>query len=191
MEEEADKRDELAGDLEEKAETLDPTPFTKKYPRTWGYSARFLSIGDIDRKDPHIMFLHGFTGSNYVTPFLDVGLADIGFYYEKTILGDRYAVSASPFVEFLPFITKRLQAGIGVGAAVQGRFGSGLGTHAAVAPYADCVIQSWLGKHFSIGPTVRFNYAAYGPQFTQSNQAGVLPEKSLWVDFGFSTRFNF
>jgi hypothetical protein len=191
MEEEADRRDDVADNLYEKAEDLDPTPYSRRFPWGIGFSFRLSSIGPYNDNDPHLLFMPGLLVSYGINDFLTIGLHDIGFYSIQTIKGNRYAISASPVAEFSATLAKRIQLGGGIGVQVQGRFGSDRENQGAVAPFLTVFNRTWAWKHGSLGPFVRLNWAAYGPQFTMSNYSGILPEKAVWSDIGFAMHFNF
>jgi hypothetical protein len=53
--------------------------------------------------------------------------------------------------------------------------------------------EIWVRNHFSNNPTIRLNYAAYGPYYTValSQHSGALPQGALWLDLGIGYNFNF
>jgi hypothetical protein len=140
-----------------------------------------------------VLLLHGMNISYSMTPHLEAGLQDVTLYWQETMFGNRYAVTAAPSARFSIFPVKRLQLGGTAGASLQGRAGCGRAAKLSVAPYVALFSEVWVRNHFSLSPVVRLNYAAYGPYYTValSQHSGVLPQGACWVDFGIGYNFNF
>jgi hypothetical protein len=197
LEEAADKREDLAEDLAGKADKLaeeqNPLPLSRRFPFHFGFQLRLTDVGSSSDKQPDLLFLHGLFASYSITPHLDVGLQDIMLYSEQTLFGTRYAITGAPSVRFAFFPIKRLQLGAVAGVSVQGRVGCERPANAGVAPFLAVFNEIWVRNHFSINPTIRLNYAAYGPYYTValSQHSGALPQGALWLDLGIGYNFNF
>ena len=197
LEEAADKREDMAEDLAGKANKLEeeqnPLPLSRRFPFHFGFELRLTDIRSPSDKQPDLLFLHGLFATYSVTPLLDLGLQDIMLYWQQTLLGSRYAITGAPSVRFAFFPIKRLQLGAVAGVSMQGRVGCSRPANVSAAPFLTVFNEVWIRNHFSISPTIRLNYAAYGPYYTLalSQHSGVLPQGALWLDLGISYHFNF
>ena len=197
MEEAADSREDMADDLTEKAKKLaeeqNPLPLSKRFPLHFGFQLRFAQVKPLFTNSLDMLLLHGVNVSYSVTPHIDAGLQDITLYWQETMFGNRYAVTAAPSARFSFFPIKRMQLGATAGASLQGRVGCERSAKLSVAPYVALFNEVWVRNHFSLSPVVRLNYAAYGPYYTValSQHSGVLPQGACWVDFGIGYNFNF
>jgi hypothetical protein len=197
LEDAADKREDLAEDLTGKADKLaeeqNPLPLSRRFPFHFGFQLRLTDVGSSSDKQPEILFLHGLFASYSVTPLLDVGLQDIMLYTQQTLLGTRYAITGAPSVRLAFFPIKRLQLGAVAGVSLQARVGCERPSNVSAAPFLTVFNEVWVRNHFSINPTIRLNYAAYGPYYTValSQHSGALPQGALWLDLGIGYNFNF
>jgi hypothetical protein len=197
LEEAADKREDLAEDLTGKADKLaeeqNPLPLSRRFPFHFGFQLRFASVTPLSEGQLDLLLLHGLAASYSVTPNIDVGLQDIMVYWQQTLLGTRFAITGSPSVRFAFFPVKRMQLGAVAGVSLQGRVGCVRAAKMSAAPFITVFNEVWVRNHFSLNPTLRLNYAAYGPYYTAalSQHSGVLPEGSLWLDIGIGYTFNF
>jgi hypothetical protein len=197
MEEAADDRDDMADDLTEKAEKLaeeqNPLQLSKRFPLHFGFQLRFAQVKPFFSSTVDMLLLHGVNVSYSVTPHFEAGLQDITLYWQETMFGNRYAITAAPSARLSFFPVKRLQLGATAGASMQERVGCGRESRFSVTPYVAVFNEVWVRNHFSISPVVRLNYAAYGPYYTValSHHSGVLPQGALWLDLGIGYNFNF
>jgi hypothetical protein len=197
LEEVAEKREDLADDLTEKAKVLaeeqNPLPLSQRFPLHFGFHLRFTGVGPFSEDIRDILLLHGAFVTYSFTPNMEVGLQDLTVYSQQTIYGERYAIAGAPSVQFSFFPVKRLQLGAVGGLSVQGRVGCDRPAKMSVAPFIAVLSEVWIRNHFSISPIVRLNYAAYGPYYTVAlnDHSGVLPQGTVWLDFGLSYSFNF
>jgi hypothetical protein len=197
LEEAADKREDLAEDLAGKADKLaeeqNPLPLSKRFPFHFGFQLRFTNVASQKDNQPDLLLLHGLFATYSVTPLVDVGLQDLMLYTQQTLLGTRYAITGAPSVRFAFFPLKRLQMGAVAGVSVQGRVGCSRPASVSAAPFITVFNEVWVRNHFSFSPTIRLNYAAYGPYYTAalSQHSGVLPQGALWLDIGMGYNFNF
>jgi hypothetical protein len=197
MEEAADERTEMADDLTEKAKKLEeeqnPLPLSKRFPLHFGFQLRFTQVKPLFTDKLDMLLLHGTNVSYSISPRFEAGLQDITLYWQETVFGNRYAITASPSARFSLFPIKRMQLGATAGVSVQGRVGCERPAKISLAPFIALSDEVWVRNHFSLSPIVRLNYAAYGPYYTValSQHSGVLPQGALWVDFGIGYNFNF
>ncbi|HUI92617.1 MAG TPA: hypothetical protein VLX68_10255 [Chitinivibrionales bacterium] len=197
LEEAADKREDLAEDLMGRADKLaeeqNPLPLSKRFPFHFGFELRLTDINSPSDKQPDLLFLHGLFVTYSVAPLCDIGLRDIMLYSQETVVGTRYAITGSPAAKVAFFPVKRLQLGAIAGVSLQGRVGCLRPAEVSAAPFITAINEIWVRNHFSISPTLRLNYAAYGPYYTValSQHSGVLPQGALWLDLGIGYNFNF
>lgn len=197
LEEAADKRDDMAEELAEKADKLaeeqNPLALSKRFPVHFGFQLRFTDVGLGNNNRLDVLLLHGMFATYSITQHIDAGLQDVTLYWQETMLGNRYAITAAPCVRLAFFPLKRLQMGAVGGVSVQGRVGCNRPAKASAAPFIALFNEFWVRNHFSISPTIRLNYAAYGPYYTValSQHSGVLPQGALWIDLGIGYNFNF
>jgi hypothetical protein len=197
MEEAADDREEMADDLAEKAKKLaddqNPLPLSKRYPLHFGFQLRFAQVKPFFSSTVDVLLLHGLNVSYSLTPHIEAGLQDVTLYWQETMYGNRYAITAAPSARLSFFPVRRMQLGATGGVSCQYRVGCSRPEMVGVAPYIALFNEVWVRNHFSITPVVRLNYAAYGPYYTValSQHSGALPEGACWMDFGIGYNFNF
>jgi hypothetical protein len=197
LEEAADKREDLAEDLSEKADRLaeaqNPVALSKRFPLHFGFQVRACDVGPYNQQKLDVLLLQGLFLTYSFTKNFDAGLQDIMVYWQETLYGQRYAITASPSARLAFFPVKRLQLGAVGGVSVQGLVGAGRSAQVSAAPFITLFNEVWVRNHFSISPLVRFSYAAYGPYYTTalSQHSGVLPQGAVWMDFGVGYAFNF
>jgi hypothetical protein len=197
MEEAADDREDMADDLTEKAKKLaedqNPMQLSKRFPLHFGFQLRFAQVKPFFSSTLDMLLLHGMNISYSVTPHIEAGLQDVTLYWQETIYGNRYAITAAPSVRYAFFPVHRLQIGATGGVSGQYRLGCNHRTEFSAAPYVALFNEVWVRNHFSITPVIRLSYAAYGPYYTValSQHSGALPQGACWVDFGIGYNFNF
>lgn len=186
METEADKRFHLAGELEARAEALDPRSLWERYPIQAILDANISSVPPFEDNNRHILLNSGTGFAITLSRHHAAGIKEIGFA-GLMIDGDmRYLVSAAPFWEGSIFLARAIQVGVDVGLCGQYRFDPDRENILAIAPFVGLFNQFWISRHFSLGPVVRLNYAAYNDFSIWSNRAGMLPQGALWSDAGIS-----
>lgn len=193
MEEHADRNEEEADDLEELAEELvelrDTIPFQVVHPIQISFEHRITAVPPVGDEEVHLLTIGGLGFSYYLTPRLRVGLEDLAFVSNGTVYGRRHAVSFAPIVDASVFLIRSIQVSGGVGALMQIQTGEGAESKLAVAPFAAFKSAAWVGKRFSVGPSLRVNYLAEANLYSvalPSDRAHVLPESAFWLDFGVS-----
>jgi hypothetical protein len=189
--EKAEQFDSKAEELEKKAASLEEkenqTPFAVRFPWSIGHQVRFSAIGPYNDHDAHTLVISGLNFLYFINKRINTGIEDISFHSTRTLYGKRTAISASPVVTVAYFPAKRCELGGGVGLTIQGQVGADRSSKAVFAPFIKLYNETWIWKHFSIGPVVKCSYLINGNYISRSlpsDKAGALPTGSFWISLG-------
>lgn len=154
-------------------------------PLTLGFGA---FVGSAPRgEDGHDLLVPtelrvGYTVSRHVA----FGIDQLSFACADVASGNRWAITAAPFVEAFTFLGERVQPYAQLGLATQWRFGADLDHRFGLAPTLAAGARYWFAGWFALGAEARSQLVVSDAFLLQER---VLPNGAIPTTFGLTADF--